>query len=935
AAEHSDVPDREERLGAVLVACLEAIDRGQFPGREEWLTRYPEFAAELNRFLDDQERVERCAAPLRAVAVAAAGSRPAGSLRSLGDYELLEEIGQGGMATVYRARQRSLGRTVAVKVVRAADGANRRDAERFRREAELAAHLDHPHIVPVYEVGEQDGYVYFSMKLIEGSSLADCLDRFTADPRAAAQLLTLVARAVHHAHQRGVLHRDLKPANILLDGAGHPHVTDFGLARRVEGDSSLTQSGALVGTPSYMAPEQTSGRQGEVTTAADVYGLGAVLYALLTGRPPFRADTAVDTLLLVREREPEPPRRINARVDRNLETVCLKCLAKEPGRRYGSAAELADDLDRWLAGKPVRARRAGPWERALKWVRRRPALAGLLAVLALSMVALVVGLLWHNGQLQEAAKREQWQAEKAARQRDEARRAVNDMYTEVAEKWLAGEPGMTAVQREFLEKALRYYEALAWEEGEGPELLLERAKANGRMGVILTKLERRAEAEAAHIRAITILEGTDFPGKVAELADEYSHLGTFFLRTTRYAEAESAFHRALALWGSLPADEAARPDVRFSRAIALSDLGATLTLGGRHADSKGYLQQGLLLVRGLVAEFPRDSRYHHLLGGMLNNYAMVTEEEAGPARARRYLDEAISNQEEAVRLAPHDANNRLFLRNHYAALATGPLLALKQFPAAIDTARKSLTVSERLATDFPEVPHYRRCLADAYGDLGQVLNSAGQISGAEDATRRAVSVQERVLAADPDSPPDRLLLGQLYDQLGELRQASGQGREAVTLYRKALEFYPKSAANNNLAWLLALGAEPGFDDPAELVRLARTATESNPREGARWVTRGLAHYRAGDWAAAKAALAKASDLSPVDDGLRGLVLAMTECRFGDRIAARTAYDQAIKRLAQDRPKPSDHEARRLQDEAAQLLGVTGPAMKPGGRKESK
>src|SRR5579885_2329002 len=159
AAEHSDVPDREERLGAVLVACLEAIDRGQFPGREEWLTRYPEFAAELNRFLDDQERVERCATPLRAVAVAATGSRPAGSLRSLGDYELLEEIGRGGMATVYRARQRSLGRTVAVKVIRAADGTARRDAERFRREAELAAHLDHPHIVPVYEVGEQDGYV--------------------------------------------------------------------------------------------------------------------------------------------------------------------------------------------------------------------------------------------------------------------------------------------------------------------------------------------------------------------------------------------------------------------------------------------------------------------------------------------------------------------------------------------------------------------------------------------------------------------------------------------------------------------------------------------------------------------------------------------------------------------------------------------------------
>src|SRR5260370_19793694 len=219
------------------------------------------------------------------------------------------------MGVVYKARQRSLGRLVALKMIRLDRAAFPAEGRRFRNEAEMAAGLDHPHIVPVYEVAEHAAQLYFSMKLIEGGSLADRLDQYRGDPQAAARLVATVARAVHYAHQRGILHRDLKPGNILLDSAGQPHVTDFGLARRVASDSSLTQSGALVGTPSYMAPEQTSGQRGAVTTAADGYGLGAVLYALLTGGPPFRADTVMDTLLLVREREPVPPSRSNPKVD--------------------------------------------------------------------------------------------------------------------------------------------------------------------------------------------------------------------------------------------------------------------------------------------------------------------------------------------------------------------------------------------------------------------------------------------------------------------------------------------------------------------------------------------------------------------------------------------------------------------------------------------
>jgi serine/threonine protein kinase/Tfp pilus assembly protein PilF len=308
-----------------------------------------------------------------------------------GDYELLEEIGRGGQGVVYLARQKSLNRTVALKVISLGQWASRANLKRFRREAAAAASLDHPGIVPIYEVGELGGSCYFTMKFIEGGRLDEVTRRVPMSIRQAAEVIAKVARTVHYAHEHGILHRDIKPGNILLDTKGEPHLTDFGLARLVEAESTVTRTREVMGTPSYMAPEQAGGNNTHVTSATDVYGLGAVLYQLLTGHPPFAAETAYETIRLLLQTEPREPRVLNPKIDRDLSAICLKSLEKELSRRYSSALALAEDLEHWLKHEPIQAKRSGFVTHGRKWVRRNPAIAALIA----SLIALAATMGWN------------------------------------------------------------------------------------------------------------------------------------------------------------------------------------------------------------------------------------------------------------------------------------------------------------------------------------------------------------------------------------------------------------------------------------------------------------------------------------------------------------------------------------------------------------
>ena len=453
---------REDRLDAVIAEYLQAAESGQTPDREAFLCKHADLADELAEFLDDREHFGQAASCIVGAPAAFEDTRPHGGIlstgepksatthagsmpRRVGDYELLEEIARGGMGVVYRAEQLSLRRPVAVKMILAGRLASAADVARFRSEAEAAARLDHPNIVPIYEVGEHEGQPYFSMRLVDGGDLTSHRADYRGNPRAAAELVAVLADAIHHAHQRGILHRDLKPRNILLDAGDKPQISDFGLAKLMEADGSLTQSGAVLGSASYMAPEQARG-ESSLTTASDVYSLGAILYELLTGRPPFRAATPAETIVEVLDKEPLSPRSVDPKIDHDLNTICLKCLEKDPSRRYGSAEALASDLRRRLDGRPIEARPVGALQRMWRGCRRNLALTSVIAVavgIIVSMTGFYISSLnARNSETQDALRKARIAGDQARTAGEDTQDALaRSRYEQARSLAIAGPPG--------------------------------------------------------------------------------------------------------------------------------------------------------------------------------------------------------------------------------------------------------------------------------------------------------------------------------------------------------------------------------------------------------------------------------------------------------------------------------------------------------------
>lgn len=680
--------------------------------------------------------------------------------RLIGDYEVLGEIGRGGMGVVYQARQVSLNRVVALKMILAGPLANPALVQRFRTEAEAAARLHHPHIVPIFEIGEHDGEHYFSMKLIEGKTLAQCLagdlpgiknqEPAVAGRRSrtndhasqtwSATLLAKVAGAVHYAHQRGVLHRDLKPTNILIDGEEEPHITDFGLAKLLEDRADSSEDSSILGTPTYMAPEQASGGCKELTTAADIYSLGAILYELLTGQAPFRAATALETLRQVCEQEPVPPRALNLQVDRDLETICLKCLHKNPESRYSSALALAEDLNRSIAGEVIHARPSTSMERAWRWARRKPAIAVLSAT---AMFLLLAGTIVSTWQAVRATRAKQFALAEAA---------GNDKVVEFLREILEGIPrsldgGDTAVIEQLVDRAA------ARMDKEVPTH--HRAEANLRniIGTIYSELGNHSKAEAMFSEALATekqMHGPDHPHVVRYAALRAQE----FLKQGKFKDAGSALAEGLAVHPTGAGDEL----IDFEE--LQSTLAALRMKEGRFAEAETLLRTVF------------EARQHRL--GDRNPYVLTALNNLSAALLNLgKIDEVAALQSKVVDLrrdlkAPEDP-----------ALAT----ALHNLGAILNTQGKLAEAAERLQDALALRQKFQ---GPQHPDTVESLLALGALLAGQDRFEEAEPLLQQALAAQKNLAHDDLALATAMNVLGWVREQQNRLREAEEFTTQAL-----------------------------------------------------------------------------------------------------------------------------------------------------
>jgi serine/threonine protein kinase/tetratricopeptide (TPR) repeat protein len=825
ATERDDVdpadPNQLELL-AILDDFVERLQRGESVDVEDIIRAHPESADQLRGYLDSLQFLQRALPPPGALDTdLLAGSRK--EARRLGEFEIIRELGRGGMGIVYEAMQVTLGRKVALKVLPFAAVLNQEQLARFTIEAQAAARLHHPHIVPVYSVGCERGIHYYSMQFIDGQSLDVVIDDLRRNERGAgaaehpaaasetakcfstahsatnreffvsvAKLGAQVADALQHAHDGGVVHRDIKPSNVLIDRDGRPWVTDFGLAR-CRGDVSLTSTGAVIGSVRYMSPEQALGRTHRVDQRTDVYSLGITLYELLTLRKAFDADGQQQFLRQIEQEEPAPLRQVNPAVPTDLETIILKAISKQRSDRYQTARELADDLRRFAEGQPIRARRPSWPDRAGKWAARHRSLVALsfvFLIAAFTGTATAAVLIMRQ---QAETRRALLLAEQNLQQAEENLRqagSVVDHFGLFAAERLAEISGTESLRGELLGDTLRYYQQFIQRADQDPRLQTGLAVAYFKSAELFERLGDQGEALQSYERAANVFQELFDHSATADdtrtkLAMCYNNIGLLRANRGETQAALAAYRKAITLQEGLIADGAAAFSHERDLALTLGNLGLLYGQTDQIQDAWTHYERAIEIQERLLERQPVDPTLRRRLASTYNNVSFLYQT-ADPAKALEFSSRSLAMLRP---LAAAGTTNRtaesdlgLALNNHGSLLSRSG-----QLDAAGTYYTEAIEVYERLARASPAVVRHQLDLAVANNNLGRTLNLLGQHDAAEAALAKACGALQRLVEASPDDLNYRSTLGGALNNLGLAHERAGRLDEAQSAYQSAVE----------------------------------------------------------------------------------------------------------------------------------------------------
>jgi len=708
----------------------------------------------------------------------------------LGDFELIERLGEGGMGIVYRARQHSTDRIVALKLIRPqtlsllTPEQQTKIVERFRVEARACAKLEHDNIVTVYDVGEIEGQHFLSVQYVDGQSLAEVLQKGPIDNRDAARYLEPLARAVYEAHTHGILHRDLKPQNVLVDaGTDRVYVVDFGLAKLMEGERELTQHGEIMGTAQYMSPEQARD-SANVTALTDVYALGATFYHMLTGRPPFQAATPMETLRQVLTEEPVPLRHLNSTIDRDLETICLKCLEKEPERRYASAESLADELRRYLDGRPIQARPISVPGRVWRWARRNP----LIAALATTAVVLLVVALGATTAGYIIASTAQQRSEESFR---DALEAVDDLFMRVSEETLLDQPGMQPLKKDLLERALKYYRRFLRQRAGDPTVRDKVAATYYRVGLINAEIDSPAKAiewydSARRIQMQLLREEPDATGQLDALGNTWNAHGMALSKMEKPNEAIAAFQEAVAV--RRQAIEQGIDDLESQadrkRVLANSYMNIGILEGRegkfdealRQYANAQNIRQRLLESGDADAQVRRDYGIGYFNMANLNiTLGKLPEAEAQYRQAVAVFDQLLSEDPRHL----DDTFRLVVCRRMLGDLAPEAAAAIEQY-------QKALQRMEPLAHENRSVSQYQFELATIHRNRALCEYDLGHADECLESMQRAQRILEELAIKDPATPKYRRNLANTLQTTASLLKDRGDQHRARDCLERCL-----------------------------------------------------------------------------------------------------------------------------------------------------